>query len=34
MKCYVPTPTQVEGLESLNVLTVSCGKYWSFAVVK
>ena len=31
MKCYVSTPTQVEELESLNV---SCGKYWSFAIVK
>ena len=34
MKCYISTPTQVEELTSLNVLTVSCGKYWSFAIVK
>ena len=34
MKCYVSTPSMVEALEREKVLSVSCGKYWSFAIVK
>ena len=34
MKCYVSTPSMVEKLESENVLSVTCGKYWSFAIVE
>ena len=34
MKCYVSTPTQVEALADHQVLSVSCGKYWSFAIVQ
>ena len=34
MKCYVSTPSMVEALEKEKVLSVSCGKYWSFAIVQ
>ena len=34
LKCYVSTPSEIESLQEEKVISVSAGKYWSFAIVE